>query len=295
MAGVQLNYELDITSNSTWLTVTSGQQAKQSLPYVQEVGDFLAREKYYTRREGLPSYLIKYVVSGEGLLEYNGATETVSPGQAFWIECRKPQFYQTSPIKKEWHMLWVHFYGHGCARYYDLFLSQNDGCNVITLPPNTAAPAILRELMEIYRYGQSSLAGDIRAARLLTDLMSDCALSACTLPEHEMVPDCIQEARTYLLDNYHMRITLDDLAKRFSINKFYFQKLFKRYTGFTPNEFLIFTRLNRAKELLRTTNDTINQIAFEVGIENSSHFINQFKQREGITPHAFRQSWYKMI
>ena len=295
MAGVQLNYELDITSNSTWLTVTSGQQAKQSLPYVQEVGDFLAREKYYTRREGLPSYLIKYVVSGEGLLEYNGATETVSPGQAFWIECRKPQFYQTSPIKKEWHMLWVHFYGHGCARYYDLFLSQNDGCNVITLPPNTAAPAILRELMEIYRYGQSSLAGDIRAARLLTDLMSDCALSACTLPEHEMVPDCIQEARTYLLDNYHMRITLDDLSKRFSMNKFYFQKLFKRYTGFTPNEFLIFTRLNRAKELLRTTNDTINQIAFEVGIENSSHFINQFKQREGITPHAFRQSWYKMI
>lgn len=295
MAGVQLNYELDITSNSTWLTVTSGQQAKQNLPYVQEVGDFLAREKYYTRREGLPSYLIKYVVSGEGLLEYNGATETVSPGQAFWIECRKPQFYQTSPIKKEWHMLWVHFYGHGCARYYDLFLSQNDGCNVITLPPNTAAPAILRELMEIYRYGQSSLAGDIRAARLLTDLMSDCALSACTLPEHEMVPDCIQEARTYLLDNYHMRITLDDLAKRFSMNKFYFQKLFKRYTGFTPNEFLIFTRLNRAKELLRTTNDTINQIAFEVGIENSSHFINQFKQREGITPHAFRQSWYKMI
>ena len=295
MAGVQLNYELDITSNSTWLTVTSGQQAKQSLPYVQEVGDFLAREKYYTRREGLPSYLIKYVVSGEGLLEYNGATETVSPGQAFWIECRKPQFYQTSPIKKEWHMLWVHFYGHGCARYYDLFLSQNDGCNVITLPPNTAVPAILRELMEIYRYGQSSLAGDIRAARLLTDLMSDCALSACTLPEHEMVPDCIQEARTYLLDNYHMRITLDDLAKRFSMNKFYFQKLFKRYTGFTPNEFLIFTRLNRAKELLRTTNDTINQIAFEVGIENSSHFINQFKQREGITPHAFRQSWYKMI
>ncbi len=295
MAGVQLNYELDITASSTWLTVTSGQQAKQSLPYVQEVGDFLAREKYYTRREGLPSYLIKYVVSGGGLLEYNGATETVSPGQAFWIECRKPQFYQTSPIKKEWHMLWVHFYGHGCARYYDLFLSQNDGCNVITLPPNTAAPAILRELMEIYKQGQSSLAGDIRAARLLTDLMSDCALSACALPEHEMAPACIQEARTYLLDNYHMRITLDDLAKRFSMNKFYFQKLFKRYTGFTPNEFLIFTRLNRAKELLRTTNDTINQIAFEVGIENSSHFINQFKQREGITPHAFRQSWYKMI
>ncbi|MEA4968987.1 MAG: AraC family transcriptional regulator [Candidatus Pelethousia sp.] len=295
MAGVQLNYELDITASSTWLTVTSGQQAKQSLPYVQEVGDFLAREKYYTRREGLPSYLIKYVVSGGGLLEYNGATETVSPGQAFWIECRKPQFYQTSPIKKEWHMLWVHFYGHGCARYYDLFLSQNDGCNVITLPPNTAAPAILRELMEIYKQGQSSLAGDIRAARLLTDLMSDCALSACALPEHEMVPACIQEARTFLLDNYHMRITLDDLAKRFSMNKFYFQKLFKRYTGFTPNEFLIFTRLNRAKELLRTTNDTINQIAFEVGIENSSHFINQFKQREGITPHAFRQSWYKMI
>lgn len=295
MSGVQLTYELDIAPSSTWLTVTPGQQAKRNLPYVQELGDFFAQEKYYTRRAGLPSYLLKYVLSGEGVLEYNGVTETVSPGQAFWIECQKPQYYYTSRVKKEWHVLWVHFYGHGCARYYELLLSQNNGHNVLTLPPNTAVPAILREMMDIYKHGQSTLAGDIRAARLLTDLMSDCALSVCTLPEHEMMPECVQKARVYLMDHYNTRITLDDLALKFSMNKFYFQKLFKRYTGFTPNEFLIFTRLNRAKELLRTTNDTINQIAFEVGIENPSHFINQFKQREGITPNAFRQSWYKML
>ncbi|MPM22053.1 Arabinose operon regulatory protein [bioreactor metagenome] len=295
MAGVQLNYELDIGPNSTSLTVTPGQQVKRSLPYVQEVGDFYARERYYTRRAGLPSYLIKYVISGEGVLEYNDQSESVRPGQAFWIECQKQQYYYTSPAKKEWHMLWVHFYGHGCTRYYDLFLAQNEEKNVVTLPPNTAAPAILRELMELYKHGQSTLAGDIRAARLVTDLMSDMALSACALPEHELAPVCVQEARAYLLDHYDTRITLDDLAERYSMNKFYFQKQFKRYTGFTPNEYLIFTRLNRAKALLRTTNDTINQIAFEVGIENPSHFINLFKQREGITPHAFRQSWYKML
>ncbi len=53
--------------------------------------------------------------------------------------------------------------------------------------------------------------------------------------------------RSYINAHYTEQITLDVLSKKLSINKFYIQKLFKRYMGLSPNEYLIQTRLTRRK------------------------------------------------
>ena len=82
------------------------------------------------------------------------------------------------------------------------------------------------------------------------------------------------------------------LARAISINKFYLQKLFKRCLGLSPNEYLIHTRLTRAKQLLRTTAAPISQVALDVSINNIGHFITLFKRYEGITPSAYRRRWY---
>ena len=80
MSQVKLLYQLDLAPASQWLTVTASKNAKSSLLYVQELGDFISHEKYYTQREGLDSYLIKFTLSGEGLLDYQGQTHTIKPG-----------------------------------------------------------------------------------------------------------------------------------------------------------------------------------------------------------------------
>ncbi len=293
MPDVKLSYQLDLDPESVWLTVTPGTAIKGSVAYVQELGDFIAHDRYYTKREDLSSFLIKCTLSGEGVLEYNDEKYVIEPNQIFWIDCTKPQHYYTSPRTKEWRVLWVHFYGATSAKYYELFLQQNNGSPVATLPPANGVTAAIRSLISLYRSGENSVSSDIRASGLLTVIMVECISAALTERAFSGVPDCVQQARAYLLDHYNERITLDDLAKRYSINKYYFQKLFKRHTGFTPNEYLILSRLNHAKEYLRTSNRSVAEIASEVGVENPSHFINLFKKHEGITPNAYRQSWYR--
>ncbi len=292
MEQVQLSYELDMEKESIWLNATPSPTVRAALPYVQEIGDFISHERYYTRREGLSSYLIKYTLSGEGGLEYDGAAYTVRPGQIFWIDCQKPQYYYTSPKTKAWRVIWIHFYGATTKEYYEMFHAQNQGANTLTLPPDNNVSAGIRELAGLYQ-STGSLLADVRAAGILSNIMSECCGAAFAGQSFLGLPECVQEARAYLVDNYSGRITLDDLARRYSINKFHFQKLFKKHTGFTPNEYLILSRLNHAKEFLRTTDLPIAAVSERVGVENVSHFINLFKKHEGITPSLYRHRWYR--
>jgi len=292
MPQVKLSFNLDISNDSTWLTVTASQAARTSIAYVQELGDFYCGPDYYTNRENLPSYLIKLCTGGEGLLDYEGKTYTIRPGQLFWISCRSLQHYRTSPKKGEWHVIWVHFHGAPCEAYYKLFLSQNDNCPVLDLGQVGECRSLLEMLIRLYRDGGNNIQDDVQASGLLTQLMIRCVQAAGQRGRHGHLPEYVTDVRSYISLHYAERITLDSLAQMFSINKFYLQKLFKQHTGLSPNEYLIHTRMNRAKQLLRTTVSPISQIAMDVGINNIGHFINLFKKYEGCTPNAYRQNWY---
>jgi AraC-like DNA-binding protein len=293
MPQVSINYQLDLDDQSTWITATASQMAKSSIAFVQELGDFIAGRNYYTRRANLPSYLIEYCISGEGILEYGGNTYTIIPGQAFWIDCEKPQYYHTSQEKGNWRALWVHMYGPSCKTYYELYLAQNDGNVTRDIDSDLAVRSTIESLIGLYKSGDTNLQDDVQASGLLTMLMTYCITSASKLNVPNRLPAYIIDARSFINLNYSEQITLDVLSKKLSINKFYIQKLFKRYMGLSPNEYLIQIRLTRAKQLLRTTNLPISQIATDVGVSNIGHFINQFKQHEGITPGGYRQRWYR--
>jgi transcriptional regulator GlxA family with amidase domain len=55
-------------------------------------------------------------------------------------------------------------------------------------------------------------------------------------------------------------------------------------------EYVISTRLDRAKILLKTTSQNVTEIAYEVGYENAGSFINLFVSKEGLSPSVFRKS-----
>jgi len=292
MPQVKLSFNLDISRDSIWLTVTPSQAARASIAYVQELGDFHCGSQYYTNRENLNSFLIKLCISGEGLLDYEDKTYSVRPGQLFWINCQKLQHYRTSPKKGDWRILWVHFNGVPCEAYYNLFLSQNDGSPVVDLGQDVEFRSLLEMLIRLYRDSGSTLQDDVQASSLLTQLMARSIQAAGQRGDRGHLPAYVTDIRSYLSMHYAENITLDKLAQLFNINKFYLQKLFKLHMGLSPNEYLIHTRLNRAKQLLRTTSRPINQIAMDVGINNIGHFINLFKKYEGSTPNTYRQNWY---
>lgn len=286
-----LQYQLDVEKQSVWQIVTVHPSAKAELIYVQEVGDFHSGRNYYTVREGLDCFLIKLTLSGGGVLEYGGKAYHLSAGQFFWVDCQNAQRYYTDPQYGRWRVLWVHFRGGNARAYYDLFRTIGEGTPVGTMPTYCNCEELLKDLISGYAENSSTIDNDVTASSKLTQLMSYCIQAVSDREERRAVPDIVRQIRSYLMEHYSENVQLDTLSQRFSVSKYHLQRMFKKYVGQTPLEFLSGLRLTQAKQLLRTTDLPVSEIAYRVGIENASYFISKFHAAEGITPHQYRKYW----
>lgn len=277
------------TKESVRLIATPSLLAKSTYFYVQEVGQFQTLEKYYTERKNLNSYLVVYTISGKGHLTYKGKSYTLLPNQVFFIDCMDYQYYETD--KQElWEILWVHFNGSSIRGYYEQYALKNNP--VVTLEKDTKIPFIIRSIMDTHI--QKSIQTELICSKLLVELLTELILSIQDIKlSISDMPGFIQEMINLLDKNFNKKITLDDLSNHFLISKYHLAKEFKRYTGFSPNEYLINNRITYAKELLKYSELTINEIAQNVGVDNSSHFINLFKNRVDLTPFAYRKKWQR--
>lgn len=90
----------------------------------------------------------------------------------------------------------------------------------------------------------------------------------------------------YIKEHYKNQVSLDRVAEHVGITTVYLSRLFKSEVGVGFSEYLQNYRLERAKELLLTSNN-IKEAALESGFHNYTYFLTQFKKRTGLTPSQY--------
>lgn len=100
--------------------------------------------------------------------------------------------------------------------------------------------------------------------------------------------DTVIGTRHYINNNFDKELNLDLLSYIRFTSKYHLLRLFKRYYGQTPKQYLIDKRIERAKELLlKGTN--VTETCFSIGFDCPSSFSTLFKSRVGLTPTAFQK------
>lgn len=99
----------------------------------------------------------------------------------------------------------------------------------------------------------------------------------------------IQRTLDYIEHNYKEALQLKELAKIAGYSLSRFKIKFKEEVGITPADFIIFRKVEYAKYLLKKTNTSITEIAFDAGFSSSNYFGTAFKRLSNLTPSQYRK------
>lgn len=101
----------------------------------------------------------------------------------------------------------------------------------------------------------------------------------------------LRHARDHLDRNFASVVGLDEAARIAGVSKFHFLRLFASTYGVTPGAYVTNRRIERAQDLLRTTNLTVTEVCMAVGYSSLGSFATRFRATTGETPGAFQQRW----
>lgn len=101
----------------------------------------------------------------------------------------------------------------------------------------------------------------------------------------------LRRAHDHLDRNFTSGVDLDEAAQIAQLSKFHFHRLFTATYGVTPAAYLSSRRIERAQDLLRTSNLTVTEVCMAVGFSSLGSFSTRFRETVGETPGAFQRRW----
>lgn len=275
--------DIGCTEKSAVFFYTPSETAKQTFFYPLCTGHYFCTDEYLVKRNRYDSFLLIYVKNGEGYLKTAGKTYAFRKEDVVLVDCYKPHVYGTT---KDSEILWFHFDG-STSREYVQMIFRNTGpvCSVRDL---IAFEKDLNRILLMISAGTGI--NDALCSYYIVKILTDLVLCDSGALGKESPHSIAENIISYINDNICEPLTLKDLAGRAGLSPFYFTRLFKKETGYTPHEYIILSRTNVAKFYLKSTTYSIKEICFSSGFSSESSFCTTFRKVCGMTPSEYRES-----
>ena len=286
-------YKTSEVTNTRRVINTPTAFTRENFFYIQEAGYLKSLKPHLSRRSGLNSSLFLIVLSGSGEVSYaktassSLTTVPAQTGDCFFLDCRN-EYTHISSEDDPWELLWIHFYGPQANAYYTYFTEQHEWhFRSSHLAELTSAISSV-----IHFHEEKTDDTDLLTAQQIVNILT----LICTESDEEghvtsALGDKLKSVLHYLDEHYTEDISLDGLAEQFYISKYYLSREFKKEFGTTIIQYILAKKITNAKELLRYSNASIEDIAQLCGIDDASYFNKVFKKIEGCTASEYRKQW----
>lgn len=150
------------------------------------------------------------------------------------------------------------------------------------------AVSLKKEILDIIdEYNTQSIYSD----ELLASMLRQLIIRIVRADNATMQPHAkLQPILEYIHANYNKELSNQELSKIVNYHPHYINLLMKEYTGSTLHSYLTRYRMLEASKLILNTNRSIEEIAFETGFKNPTHFYKIFRQHFGISPSQCRKT-----
>lgn len=215
-------------------------------------------------------------------LELGGVPTLAGASQTVIFDCREPYCYQGTDGLE---FTWLLFNGLNTRDFYRRILQARSGRHVFSPP---AVPEIARLLDRLL----ISCAAEERLSESVCSQLVHRLLCLLLLDERSPAQDGsdrIAQAIRYMHKHLFEQLTVQDVAAAVNLSPSHFSREFKSRTGYSPYEFIVLRRIDKAKYLLTSTQQTVGEIAYATGYNSEENFIHSFQKHVGIPPGLFRK------
>lgn len=234
----------------------------------------------------IDEYQMLYIAEGRGTLTTASCREMqIKEGDVFLLF--PGEWHTYSPDRETgWKEYWIGFKGINMdSRVEEGFFQK--GNPLYNIGYNETAISLYREAIRVAqnqeKYFQQLLAGIVNH------------LLGVVFSTHENIrlrasssPKLIDKARAYMQDKTDSDIEMPEVAEYLNISYSSFRHIFKQYTGIAPSQYYINLKIQKAKEMLRSTSASIKEISWYLHFDTPEYFTKLFRKKTGMSPSQFR-------
>ena len=243
----------------------------------------------WSRGRRLDAFQIVLVTSGRGIFESREVGQcSIEAGTAFLLFPRVWHRYRPDP-ETGWEEKWTEFRGpvvESLRRSGVLNPAAPVRKGALAAGLETAIDAVHARVRNTQRPGFDPEL----SARMLGALAvwQSCGRAS---PARSRLVRAVAEAEQHLAEHLSEPVNIEALARRLGVAYSHFRRAFKLHTGFAPWQYMLQQRLDRARRLLSSSDNTLDDIAGRLGFSSAFHLSAAFKQAFGLAPDKWRRQF----
>lgn len=247
---------------------------------------------------------ISLIKQGHGIYHIDDKIYDAKPGDVFIINNQEKHLLTVEDqnplvnvvIHFEPRFIWSNDEFLFDSKYLNIFYNRSLNFENVITHNNTLVEKI-NDLFEdienefIKKESEYELIVKAKFLNILALLVRHYGNTNVSLPYNQKEKLIIQKVINFIDLNYNKSITLDDIAKIAHMNSSYFSTFFKKYNGISPSKYITQKRIHYAKELIKTSDKSMLDIALLCGFNNSTNFNICFKKATGYTPSQYKHTY----
>lgn len=246
-------------------------------------------EYIFTPEKGrvINEYQLLYIAEGRGTLTTASAGRySISEGDIFLIFPGEWHTYSPNP-ETGWKEYWIGFKGINIdSRVSAGFFSKHSP--IYRVGYNDTLISLFKEAIQVAKkqekHFQQLLAG-------IVNYMLGLAFSIDSNKKlkNSMNLELVNRARAFMQENIETNIEMPEIADHLIISYSSFRHIFKQYTGIAPSQYYLNLKMQRAKDMLKSSSASIKEISYILHFDTPEYFTKLFKKKTGLTPSQFRE------
>ena len=233
------------------------------------------------------NYIVHFVISGKGRYTVNDTTHHLAEGDFFLIRPNELVDYEAD-VQDPWEYYWIGFSGTKVKE-----ILHTNGIGAKDYIGQVGAQKELQE--KFAHFMEADFFDDAKKLAnqaLFYDIFSFFKIHNENMEMGVRISRTKKYSEAFLLyvgNNYYREdLTIEEIAKSMYLHPAYFSQVIKEELGLTALKYLNLYRMNKASQLLKTTELSVEQIASAVGYQNRHSFTRAFKNRFQISPTQYK-------